>query len=137
MNILANAINQISKLYPAQQIKIYNTRAELINGVDFKNSVEIQTIAMVQQLKGSEVKDFTTYVDSFEYFRFWVLNADVKLVASALQNDFTNAKIYYNQKTYNVYYREDWSLNGWVIVDGVCQNVGLELNQSEIENENK
>ena len=126
MNILVKAIQSIASTYPTQSIKIIKESSEIISGMDYKKSVEIKTTACVQQLKGSEVKDYTTYIDSNEYFRFYIVGDDVKIVSSALYDNFTSARIIYNGKFYRVYYREDWGINGWVIVDGVCQGVGNE-----------
>lgn len=123
MNILAKAISQVGSLYPSKMITIRNETSELFNGIDIKKSVEIVTVANIQQLKPSEVKAFDTYTDSFECLRFYILGSDIKIVASALENNFTSASIIYNNKTYKVYYREDWSLNGWVIIEAVCQGV--------------
>jgi len=120
MNILAASISKISSVYPAQTITIYNSYSELVNGKDFKNEVTITTTANIQQLKASEVKDFVTYSDSFDYRRFYILGKNANLVCSALSQSITNSKIYLNNIVYNVYYREDWSNNGWILVEGVA-----------------
>lgn len=120
MNVLLNAINQISKLHPSSQIIIKNNTVRIVDGVDFKSSVSITTIAQVQQLKGSEIQSNTTYTDSNDYRRFFIVGNEAKIVASALHDNYATSTIEYSGKIYNIYYREDWSLNGWIIIDAVC-----------------
>ena len=123
MNVLQQAINAIAAVYPSSQIIIKNAKSELINGVDFKNGSEITTMANIQQLKASEISDKTTYVDSYDYRRFFILGDDSRLVSSALLDSSVTSEIHYNNRVYTLFYKEDWSNNGWVICEGVCSGV--------------
>lgn len=119
-NVLLSAISAISNTYPSSLITIKKQSSEIINGVDFKKEVSITTIASVQMLKGSEVVAGVTYSNANDYRRFYILGSDIHLVSSALKHDYINSKIMFENRLYNVYYKEDWSLNGWLICDAVC-----------------
>lgn len=125
MNILATAVAHVSKVYPEQSIRIINYKTALVNGLDYKRGAEVLTIANVQPLGGQATKEAGAALDSTPSFRFWVLGDDVKLVSAVLHDGFSNAVILYNEATYKVFYKEDWSLNGWVIIDAAMQSPGV------------
>lgn len=121
MNVLKQALSNVSALIQNQEITIINKKQVNINGFSTTQNESISTYAHIQPLTPFEVAKITdSTLDSKSAYKFYILD-NLAEVLNSLKN--TKSTILWGDREFNVFSKNDYSLNGWVRVIGVEQNV--------------
>lgn len=116
MNLLNEAMPAILGLIPKQNIKIINKSLENVNGFPQEVITEIETFAHIQPVNPAELVKLTSgTLDSTNYYRFYMIGNLAQVLSSVSKID---AEILWGESSFRVFSKEDWALNGWIMVIG-------------------
>lgn len=122
VNLLINAMPHLQGLIKNENIIIINKRLENVNGFPLENKTIIKTFCHIQPVNPSEISKLTSgTLDSNNYYRFYIIDNLAEVLSSISKTD---CLIKWGVKTFRVFSKEDWSLNGWIMV------IGSELNEN-------
>ena len=114
MNLLNEAIPALQGLIKSQAISIINKEIQNVNGFPQETISEIETFAHIQPMNPAELTKLTSgTLDSTNYYKFYIIGDLAKILSSVSKAD---CEIVWNDSNFRVFYKEDWSLNGWIMV---------------------
>lgn len=116
LNLLANAIPHLQGILKNEIITIINKKVINFNGFAKEQENIIETFSHIQPLNPAEVSKITSgTLDSPSMYKFYIIDN----LASVLNSiEMTDCVIKWNNKAFKVFSKEDWALNGWVMVIG-------------------
>ena len=116
INLLANAIPHLQGILKNEIITIINKKVINFNGFAKEQESIIKTFSHIQPLNPAEVTKLTSgTLDSPSMYKFYIIDN----LASVLNSiEMTDCVIKWNNKAFKVFSKEDWALNGWVMVIG-------------------
>ena len=116
MNVLNEALLSVSDLSPTQNIQITNQLMQNVNGFPTVTETSLDTFAHVQPMSPFQLaKIGVADVGSSSFYRFWIIGNLAEAV-NYLNN--TTSKVKWDNRTFDIYSKADWSLNGWIEVIG-------------------
>ena len=116
INLLANAIPHLQGILKNEMVTIINKKVINFNGFAKEQENIIKTFSHIQPLNPAEVSKLTSgTLDSPSMYKFYIIDN----LASVLNSiEMTDCVIKWNNKAFKVFSKEDWALNGWVMVIG-------------------
>lgn len=125
MNLLNDAIPALQGLIENQNITIVNESIKNQNGFPASLIEKVETFAHIQPINPNELVKLTSgTLDSARYFRFYILGNLAQVLSSVSK---TACKIVWGDSEFRVFSKEDWSLNGWIMV------IGSEIAKQDIQ----
>lgn len=125
MNLLNDAIPALQGLIENQNITIVNESIKNQNGFPTSLIEKVETFAHIQPINPNELVKLTSgTLDSARYFRFYILGNLAQVLSSVSKTD---CKIVWGDSEFRVFSKEDWSLNGWIMV------IGSEIAKQDIQ----
>lgn len=116
VNVLINAIPHLQGLIKNEKITILNKSLENVNGFPVETIKEIDTFCHLQPLNPVEVSKLTSAtLDSGIYYKFYIID-NLASVLSSIYN--VDSVVKWKDRTFKIFSKEDWSLNGWIMVIG-------------------
>ena len=116
MILLNEALHALQGLIANQSISIVNKVLENVNGFPKETITETETFAHIQPLNPSELVKITNgTIDSTNNYKFYCIGNLAQVLSSVSKTD---AEVIWNESRCRVFYKEDWSLNGWIMVIG-------------------
>lgn len=132
MNLLNEALPALQGLIQNQNIAIINKEIQNVNGFPQEIESEVKTFAYVQPVNPNELVKLTGgTLDSSKYFRFYCLNNFAQVLSSVSKTD---SLILWNESYFRVFSKEDWSLNGWIMLIASEIAKGVETNNERALN---
>ncbi|EGT1666701.1 hypothetical protein I3I24_000961 [Campylobacter jejuni] len=99
-----------------ENITIINKSIENVNGFPVETETSINTFCHLQPVNPSEIAKLTSgTLDSNNYYKFYIIDNLAEVLSSVSQTDCV---IKWGDKSFKVFSKEDWSLNGWIMVIG-------------------
>lgn len=125
MNLLNDAIPALQGLIENQNITIVNESIKNQNGFPTSLIEKVETFAHIQPINPNDLVKLTSgTLDSARYFRFYILGNLAQVLSSVSKTD---CKIVWGDSEFRVFSKEDWSLNGWIMV------IGSEIAKQDIQ----
>ncbi|EEV5427925.1 hypothetical protein HFM22_000821 [Campylobacter coli] len=116
VNLLMNAMPHLQGLIKNENITIINKSIENVNGFPVETETSINTFCHLQPVNPSEIAKLTSgTLDSNNYYKFYIIDNLAEVLSSVSQTDCV---IKWGDKSFKVFSKEDWSLNGWIMVIG-------------------
>lgn len=116
MILLNEALPALQGLIKNQNVSIINKELTNENGFPKETYTEIESFAHIQPINPSELAKLTSgTLDTKNYYRFYFIG-NLSQVLSSISK--TDAEIIWNNSNFRVFSKEDWSLNGWIMVIG-------------------
>lgn len=116
VNLLMNAMPHLQGLIKNENITIINKSIENVNGFPVETETSINTFCHLQPVNPSEIAKLTSgTLDSNNYYKFYIIDNLAEVLSSVSKTDCV---IKWGDKSFKVFSKEDWSLNGWVMVIG-------------------
>lgn len=116
LNLLNNAIPYVKGLIENERILIINKFIVNEEGFPFEKEEKIETISHVQPLNPYQVSKITgSTLDSPIMMRFYIIG-NLANVLNSIQK--TDCVIQWNERSFKIFSKQDWSLNGWISVIG-------------------
>lgn len=132
MNLLNEALPALQGLIQNQNIEIINKEIQNVNGFPQEIESEVKTFAHIQPINPNELVKLTGgTLDSNKYFRFYCLGNLAQVLSSVSKTD---SLILWNESYFRVFSKEDWSLNGWIMVIASEIAKGVETNNERALN---
>lgn len=128
INLLANAIPHLQGILKNEMITIINKKVINFNGFAKEEENIINTFSHIQPLNPSEVVKLTSgTLDSPSMYKFYIIDN----LASVLNSvEMVDCIIKWNNKAFKVFSKEDWALNGWIMVIGSEISLNNEVNEN-------
>ena len=116
VNLLMNAMPHLQGLIKNENITIINKSIENVNGFPVETETSINTFCHLQPVNPSEIAKLTSgTLDSNNYYKFYIIDNLAEVLSSVSKTDCV---INWGDKSFKVFSKEDWSLNGWIMVIG-------------------
>lgn len=116
VNLLMNAMPHLQGLIKNENIIIINKSIENVNGFPIETETSINTFCHLQPVNPSEIAKLTSgTLDSNNYYKFYIIDNLAEVLSSVSKTDCV---IKWGDKSFKVFSKEDWSLNGWIMVIG-------------------
>lgn len=116
VNLLMNAMPHLQGLIKNENITIINKSIENVNGFPVETETSINTFCHLQPVNPSEIAKLTSgTLDSNNYYKFYIIDNLAEVLSSVSKTDCV---IKLGDKSFKVFSKEDWSLNGWIMVIG-------------------
>ena len=116
VNLLMNAMPHLQGLIKNENITIINKSIENVNGFPVETETSIKTFCHLQPVNPSEIAKLTSgTLDSNNYYKFYIIDNLAEVLSSVSKTDCV---IKWSDKSFKVFSKEDWSLNGWIMVIG-------------------
>lgn len=116
VNLLMNAMPNLQGLIKNENITIINKSIENVNGFPVETETSINTFCHLQPVNPSEIAKLTSgTLDSNNYYKFYIIDNLAEVLSSVSKTDCV---IKWGDKSFKVFSKEDWSLNGWIMVIG-------------------
>lgn len=116
VNLLINAMPHLQGLIKNENITIINKSIENVNGFPIETETSINTFCHLQPVNNSEIAKLTSgTLDSNNYYKFYIIDNLAEVLSSVSKTDCI---IKWSDKSFKVFSKEDWSLNGWIMVIG-------------------
>ncbi|EAL9138428.1 hypothetical protein DYU73_01090 [Campylobacter jejuni] len=116
VNLLMNAMPHLQGLIKNENITIINKSIENVNGFPVETETSINTFCHLQPVNPSEIAKLTSgTLDSNNYYKFYIIDNLAEVLSSISKTDCV---IKWSDKSFKVFSKEDWSLNGWIMVIG-------------------
>lgn len=116
VNLLMNAMPHLQGLIKNENITIINKSIENVNGFPVETETSINTFCHLQPVNPSEIAKLTSgTLDSNNYYKFYIIDNLAEVLSSVSKTDCV---IKWGDKSFKVFSKEDWSLNGWIMVIG-------------------
>ncbi|EHV6715470.1 hypothetical protein K1F84_001452 [Campylobacter coli] len=116
VNLLMNAMPHLQGLIKNENITIINKSIENVNGFPVETETSINTFCHLQPVNPSEIAKLTSgTLDSNNYYKFYIIDNLAEVLSSVSQTDCV---IKWGDKSFKVFSKEDWNLNGWIMVIG-------------------
>lgn len=116
VNLLMNAMPHLQGLIKDENITIINKSIENVNGFPVETETSINTFCHLQPVNPSEIAKLTSgTLDSNNYYKFYIIDNLAEVLSSVSKTDCV---IKWGDKSFKVFSKEDWSLNGWIMVIG-------------------
>lgn len=116
VNLLMNAMPHLQGLIKNENITIINKSIENMNGFPVETETSINTFCHLQPVNPSEIAKLTSgTIDSNNYYKFYIIDNLAEVLSSVSKTDCV---IKWGDKSFKVFSKEDWSLNGWIMVIG-------------------
>lgn len=116
VNLLMNAMSHLQGLIKNENITIINKSIENVNGFPIETETSINTFCHLQPVNPSEIAKLTSgTLDSNNYYKFYIIDNLAEVLSSVSKTDCV---IKWGDKSFKVFSKEDWSLNGWIMVIG-------------------
>lgn len=116
VNLLMNAMPHLQGLIKNENITIINKSIENVNGFPVETETSINTFCHLQPVNPSEIAKLTSgTLDSNNYYKFYIIDNLAEVLSSVSKTDCV---IKWSDKSFKVFSKEDWSLNGWIMVIG-------------------
>ncbi len=130
MNLLNEALTLVQGLIPNQNVEIINKEIQNVNGFPKEIESSVKTFAHIQPVNPNELIKLTNgTLDSNRYFKFYCLGNLIQVLSSISKTD---SLILWNKSYFRVFSKEDWSLNGWVMV--IASEIANDDLESEADN---
>lgn len=128
INLLANAIPHLQGILKNEMITIINKKVINFNGFAKEKESIINTFSHIQPLNPSEVVKLTSgTLDSPSMYKFYIIDN----LASVLNSvEMVDCIIKWNNKAFKVFSKEDWALNGWIMVIGSEISLNNEVDEN-------
>lgn len=128
INLLANAIPHLQGILKNEMITIINKKVINFNGFAKEKENIINTFSHIQPLNPSEVTKLTSgTLDSPSMYKFYIIDN----LASVLNSvEMVDCIIKWNNKAFKVFSKEDWALNGWIMVIGSEISLNNEVDEN-------
>ncbi|HEF9821459.1 TPA: hypothetical protein SB201_001676 [Campylobacter coli] len=116
VNLLMNAMPHLQGIIKNENITIINKSIENVNGFPVETETSINTFCHLQPVNPSEIAKLTSgTLDSNNYYKFYIIDNLAEVLSSVSKTDCI---IKWGDKSFKVFSKEDWSLNGWIMVIG-------------------
>lgn len=116
VNLLMNAMPHLQGLIKNENITIINKSIENVNGFPVETETSINTFCHLQPVNPSEIAKLTSgTLDSNNYYKFYIIDNLAEVLSSISKTDCV---IKWSDNSFKVFSKEDWSLNGWIMVIG-------------------
>lgn len=116
VNLLMNAMPHLQGLIKNENITIIKKSIENVNGFPVETETSIKTFCHLQPVNPSEIAKLTSgTLDSNNYYKFYIIDNLAEVLSSVSKTDCV---IKWGDKSFKVFSKEDWSLNGWIMVIG-------------------
>ncbi|EGD3527809.1 hypothetical protein H6Y32_001639 [Campylobacter coli] len=116
VNLLMNAMPHLQGLIKNENITIINKSIENVNGFPVETETSINTFCHLQPVNPSEIAKLTSgTLDSNNYYKFYIIDNLAEVLSSISKTDCV---IKWSDKSFKVFSKEDWILNGWIMVIG-------------------
>ncbi|EAH9477335.1 hypothetical protein EYI48_08195 [Campylobacter coli] len=116
VNLLMNAMPHLQGLIKNENITIINKSIENVNGFPVETETSINTFCHLQPVNPSEIAKLTSgTLDSNNYYKFYIIDNLAEVLSSVSKTDCV---IKWGDKSFKVFSKEDWNLNGWIMVIG-------------------
>lgn len=127
MNLLNEALPALQGLIQNQNIAIINKEIQNVNGYPQEIESRIETFAHIQPINPNELLKLTSgTLDSNKYYRFYCIGNLAQVLGSVSKTD---SLILWNDSYFRVFSKEDWSLNGWIMV--IASEIAKEVENNE------
>lgn len=127
MNLLNEALPALQGLIQNQNIAIINKEIQNVNGYPQEIESHIETFAHIQPINPNELVKLTGgTLDSNKYYRFYCIGNLAQVLGSVSKTD---SLILWNDSYFRVFSKEDWSLNGWIMV--IASEIAKEVENNE------
>lgn len=116
LNVLKNAIPNLTGLLKQEKITIVNLTLKNVNGFPVSEVSRLETYAHIQPLNPNEIQKITSgTLDTAVMYRFYIIDNLADVLNSINNKD---SLIEWNERRFKVYSKTDWSLNGWIVIYG-------------------
>lgn len=116
LNVLKNAIPNLTGLLKQEKITIVNLTLKNVNGFPVSEETKLETYAHIQPINPNEIQKITSgTLDTAIMYRFYIIDNLADVLNSINNKD---SLIEWNERRFKVYSKTDWSLNGWIVIYG-------------------
>ena len=116
LNVLKNAIPNLTGLLKQEKITIINLTLKNVNGFPVSEETKLETYAHIQPINPNEMQKITSgTLDTAIMYRFYIIDNLADVLNSINNKD---SLIEWNERRFKVYSKTDWSLNGWIVIYG-------------------
>lgn len=116
LNVLKNAIPNLTGLLKQEKITIINLTLKNVNGFPVSEETKLKTYAHIQPINPNEIQKITSgTLDTAIMYRFYIIDNLADVLNSINNKD---SLIEWNERRFKVYSKTDWSLNGWIVIYG-------------------
>lgn len=116
LNVLKNAIPNLTGLLKQEKITIINLTLKNVNGFPVSEETKLETYAHIQPINPNEIQKITSgTLDTAIMYRFYIIDNLADVLNSINNKD---SLIEWNERRFKVYSKTDWSLNGWIVIYG-------------------
>lgn len=116
LNVLKNAIPNLTGLLKQEKITIINLTLKNVNGFPISEETKLETHAHIQPINPNEIQKITSgTLDTAIMYRFYIIDNLADVLNSINNKD---SLIEWNERRFKVYSKTDWSLNGWIVIYG-------------------
>lgn len=116
LNVLKNAIPNLTGLLKQEKITIINLTLKNVNGFPVSEETKLETHAHIQPINPNEIQKITSgTLDTAIMYRFYIIDNLADVLNSINNKD---SLIEWNERRFKVYSKTDWSLNGWIVIYG-------------------
>lgn len=116
LNVLKNAIPNLTGLLKQEKITIINLTLKNVNGFPVSEETKLETYAHIQPINPNEIQKITSgTLDTAVMYRFYIIDNLADVLNSINNKD---SLIEWNERRFKVYSKTDWSLNGWIVIYG-------------------
>lgn len=116
LNVLKNAIPNLTGLLKQEKITIINLILKNVNGFPVSEETKLETYAHIQPINPNEIQKITSgTLDTAIMYRFYIIDNLADVLNSINNKD---SLIEWNERRFKVYSKTDWSLNGWIVIYG-------------------
>lgn len=116
LNVLNNAIPNLTGLLKQEKITIINLTLKNVNGFPVSEETKLETYAHIQPINPNEIQKITSgTLDTAIMYRFYIIDNLADVLNSINNKD---SLIEWNERRFKVYSKTDWSLNGWIVIYG-------------------
>lgn len=126
LNVLKNAIPNLTGLLKQEKITIINLTLKNVNGFPVSEETKLETYAHIQPINPNEIQKITSgTLDTAIMYRFYIIDNLADVLNSINNKD---SLIEWNERRFKVYSKTDWSLNGWIVIYGTETQVEVTNN---------
>lgn len=116
LNVLKNAIPNLTGLLKQEKITIINLTLKNVNGFPVSEETKLETYAHIQPINPNEIQKITSgTLDTAIMYKFYIMDNLADVLNSINNKD---SLIEWNERRFKVYSKADWSLNGWIVICG-------------------
>lgn len=116
LNVLKNAIPNLTGLLKQEKITIINLTLKNVNGFPVSEETKLETYAHIQPINPNEIQKITSgTLDTAIMYKFYIIDNLADVLNSINNKD---SLIEWNERRFKVYSKTDWSLNGWIVIYG-------------------